>query len=106
MTQDEKDSVEKAINSMKTIGTFCEKCRMPYCICKNASTIIKDLYSIDIKYDWVHNDGKEVEELANEQYFLTKNEAMNWLYNAQKDGEMEGYCLELKTYYFPAGLID
>jgi hypothetical protein len=59
------------------------------------------MYNIDTKYDWRHSDGNFVEELTNGTYFTTINDAMNWLYKAQKNGDMDGYCLELKTYYFP-----
>ena len=46
----QKIGENSAINSMKIIGTFCEKCRMPYCICRKNEAVLN---AINDDYKWI-----------------------------------------------------
>ena len=75
-----------------------------------SASILKEIFNVEVKYTFFHvgawdmeakREVVELEELADVPFFVTINEAFQWLHEANKDGHMDGYCLELKTLYFP-----
>lgn len=94
MTNDEKESIANAINSMRIIGTMCEKCRMPNCICRVNYAKLK---AIDDNYKWIVLD-KVVYRVRIDHY----SDLMNTL-NCKIEGCNCKYqvCVMIKNCYKP-----